>query len=223
MNAKQIAAERAVDYVKDGMIVGLGTGSTAYFAIQKIGSLVKQGMKIKAIASSQASDDLARQLGIPLLEPGNEQQIDVSIDGADEVDTNGNLIKGGGGALLREKILATNSKKFFVVVDESKLVTKLGKFKLPVEIIKFGSVLTLAKLEALGGKPVVRQKDGKDFNTDNGNLIADCSFYPIEDPKALHEQLKQLTGVVETGIFPTEVVTAVIAAYASGETKQFDY
>ena len=102
-------------------------------------------------------------------------------------------------------------------------LTKLGKFKLPVEIISFGSVLTLAKIEALGGKPVVRQKDGKDFITDNGNLIADCSFYPIENPKALHEQLKQMTGVVETGIFPSSVVTAVIAAYASGETKQFDF
>jgi ribose 5-phosphate isomerase A len=223
MKAKQLAAERAVEFINDGMIIGLGTGSTAYFAIQKIGERVKQGLNIKAIASSKSSEDLARQLGIPLLAEGDEQQIDVTIDGADEVDDNGNLIKGGGGALLREKILATNSKKFFVVVDESKLVSKLGKFKLPVEIISFGSVLTLAQIEALGGKPVVRQKEGKDFITDNGNLIADCSFYPIEDPKALHERLKQITGVVETGIFPSSVVTAVIAAYASGETRQFDF
>ena len=138
MEAKRLAGEKAAEYVKDGMIVGLGTGSTAYYAIQKIGELVKQGLKIKAVATSTSSEQLARELGINLVTFAEVDSIDLTIDGADEVDPHWNLIKGGGGALLREKIVAAASKQLIVIVDESKVVAQLGKFPLPVEVVPFG-------------------------------------------------------------------------------------
>jgi ribose 5-phosphate isomerase A len=218
MNAKKTAAEKAAAEIKDGMVVGLGTGSTAYWAIQTIGEKVKQGLKIPAVATSEQSEKLARELGIPIVSFTNIQSIDVTIDGADEADKNGNLIKGGGGALLREKIIAANSKQFIVVVDETKLVDQLGRFLLPVEIVPFAFELTLQKIKELGGQPQIRKKEGKDFITDNGNVIADCHFYPITDVEGLNSQLHMIPGVVETGLFLHTMVSAIVVGYESGQT-----
>ncbi len=151
MNPKQLAAEKAVSFLEDGMTIGLGTGSTAYWAIEKIGKKVnEEGWKIKAIATSVRSEEQARGLGIPILDFSTIKFIDVTIDGADEVDAKLQLIKGGGGALLREKIVATNSKQMIVVADESKWVRTLGKFPLPVEVVHFGWERTFEKLQTLG-------------------------------------------------------------------------
>jgi ribose 5-phosphate isomerase A len=219
MNAKQIAAEKAVELIKDRMIVGLGSGSTASYAIQKIGERVKAGLKITAVASSVKSEDLARECGIPLRDPSEIESIDMAIDGADEVDTQGNLIKGGGGSLLREKVIAFASERFYVVVDDSKLVTRLGKFPLPVEIIPFAANLTLTHLNALGCEPVIRTRDGENFITDNGNLIVDCSFHQIDEPAWLDVKIKMIPGVVETGLFSHKVVTSLFVSSPGGKVK----
>jgi ribose 5-phosphate isomerase A len=200
LNAKKLAAEKAVEFVHNGMIVGLGTGSTAYYAILKIAERIKEGLNIQAVASSKQSEDLANQLGIPLVPFSEIDSIDITIDGADEVDHRFNLIKGGGGALLREKILAASSKKFIVIIDESKFVNQLGKFPLPIEIVPFASELTIKKLELLQCKPTIRQQSGKEYITDNGNLIVDCVFEEL-NPNVLNEQIKSIPGVVEHGLF----------------------
>src|SRR5450631_324490 len=154
MNPKQLAAEKAVSFLEDGMTIGLGTGSTAYWAIEKIGEKVKrEGWKIKAIATSIRSEEQARGLGIPIFDFSTIKSIDITIDGADEVNEKMELIKGGGGALLREKIVASNSKQMIVVADESKWVSMLGKFPLPVEVIHFGWERTFEKLQLLGCDP----------------------------------------------------------------------
>ncbi|MWC29282.1 ribose-5-phosphate isomerase RpiA [Paenibacillus sp. MMS18-CY102] len=202
MNAKRVAAEKAVEYIGNGMIVGLGTGSTAYFAIHRIAKLVQEGLSIQAVASSKQSEALARELHIPIIPFSEIDVIDISIDGADEVDTHGNLIKGGGGALLREKILAANSKKFIVIVDESKAVAQLGKFPLPVEIVPFAFELTMKKLEQLGSNGILRLQEGRTpYVTDNGNYIVDCHFEQIGNAAKLGQQLHAIPGVVEHGLF----------------------
>jgi ribose 5-phosphate isomerase A len=198
---KKIAAERAVAFVEEGMTVGLGTGSTAYWAIQKIGVRVREGLNIKAVASSEKSAELATELGIPIISFDDVKQIDITIDGADEVDQEKSLIKGGGGALLREKIIAANSNRFIVVVDTSKMVGKLGAFPLPIEIIPFASTLTIQKIRAFGCTVSLRMDKSKEYITDNGNLILDCKFGSIKDPSALNMQLHLIPGVVETGLF----------------------
>ena len=219
MNAKRLAAEKAVEYVKNGMVVGLGTGSTATWAINALGEKVKAGLDIQAVASSIASENFAKQYGIRLIDFSELNVIDITIDGADEVDPQGNLIKGGGGALLREKIIAYNSKGFIVVVDESKLVTTLGKFPLPVEVVPFGVDLTLLQLSKLGCEAKIRQKDGKEFITDNANLIADCSFGHIADPVGLNTSLLLIPGVAECGLFLYPKVTQVVVGYTDGTVQ----
>jgi ribose 5-phosphate isomerase A len=219
MEAKRLAAEKAVTYLQNDMIVGLGTGSTTFWAIKKIGERVQEGLNIKAVASSEHSETLARQLNIPIVAFNEIRNIDVTIDGADEVDKNFNLIKGGGGALLREKILVYHSKQFIVVVDSSKLVVHLGKYPLPIEIVPFASNLTLSRLKTLGCESVIRKNDDKLFKTDNGNLIADCHFNKILDPQSLDQQLRSIPGVVETGLFHHNLVTIVIAAYGDGKVN----
>lgn len=219
MNAKRIAAEKAVEFVKDGMVVGLGTGSTASWAINALGEKVKAGLHIQAVASSVASENLARQHGIELIDFSALSVIDVTIDGADEVDAQSNLIKGGGGALLREKILAYNSRHFIVVVDDSKLVDTLGKFPLPVEIVPFAVELTLNQLRNLGCEANIRKKDGKEFVTDNANFIADCSFKQIADTEALNTNILLIPGVVECGLFLHSKVTQVVVGYTDGTVK----
>lgn len=218
MNPKKLAAEKAVDFVKDGMLVGLGTGSTAYWAIHKIAQRINEGLNIQAVASSRISEDLANKLGIPLVPFTNIDLIDITIDGADEVDNNLNLIKGGGGALLREKILATNSKRFVVIIDESKLVEYLGRFPLPVEIVPFASNFTIKKLKKLKCEPMIRMINDKEYITDNGNLIIDCNFEEIIEPIELNKQINSIPGVVDNGLF-THIVSSVVVGYNNGITK----
>ncbi|HYG18103.1 MAG TPA: ribose-5-phosphate isomerase RpiA [Ohtaekwangia sp.] len=222
MNAKQSAAEKAVTFLRDGMTVGLGTGSTANHAITAIANMVKEGLRIKGVATSTATEKLARALNIPLLSIDAAPAIDLAIDGADEVDANNNLIKGGGGALLREKLIAFNSKSFIVIVDASKRVDNLGRFPLPVEMIAFGATYTLAQLQRMGCSPTVRQSNGKTFVTENGNLIADCRFHePILNPAALAARLKTIPGIVETGLFPGSMVKLVVVGYDDGHVQLF--
>jgi ribose 5-phosphate isomerase A len=219
MDAKKIAAEKAAGYVENEMIVGLGTGSTVFHAIHKLGEMVQQGLQIRTVSSSVQSEKIAKELNIPSVDFADIDHIDLYIDGADEVDENHNLIKGGGGALLREKILAFNSLRYIVVVDESKLVDSLGQFPLPVEVVPFALPLTLSHIRLLGAEVVIRQKDGKDFVTDNGNLIADCKFASITEPVLLNQKLHEIPGVVETGLFLRSLVSEVIAGYRDGTIR----
>jgi len=219
MNAKQIAAQHAVQYVESGMTVGLGTGSTSAFAIEAIGKKVHQGLSIKAVASSLRSEELARNAGITLIPFAEVETIDIYIDGADEVDKDLNLVKGGGGALLREKILAFNSKQFIVIVDSSKLVNHLGQFLLPVEIIPFAMELTIRQIQNLGGIITMRMDKDQPYITDNGNMIIDCDFKEIERVDQLHHALNAIPGVVENGLFPKSMVSKVIVGFDNGEVK----
>jgi ribose 5-phosphate isomerase A len=199
---KEAAGRAAAKLVRDGDVVGLGTGSTAYFAVVALGERVKSGLKIIGIPTSVQTADLARAVGIPLTTLDEHPEIDITIDGADEVDPKLNLIKGGGGALLREKVIATASKKMVVVADSGKIVPVLGKFPLPVEIIAFARAVVEKKIAALGGSPKLRLKpDGSPYLTDNGNQILDCSFGKIKDPAALARELSGIPGVVEHGLF----------------------
>jgi len=199
---KESAGRAAALLVRDGDIVGLGTGSTAYFAVVALGERVKAGLKIVGIPTSVQTGDLARQLGIPLTTLDETPQIDITLDGADEVDPRLNLIKGGGGALLREKVIATASKKMVVVADSSKVVPVLGKFPLPVEVISFARTVVENKIVSLGAAPKLRTKtDGSPYLTDNGNQILDCSFGKIADPAALALILSDTPGIVEHGLF----------------------
>jgi ribose 5-phosphate isomerase A len=219
MNPKQLAAEKAVSFLEDGMTVGLGTGSTAYWAIEKIGEKVNRDKwKIRAIATSIRSEEQARRLGIPIVDFSEIQSIDVTIDGADEVDGQLQLIKGGGGALLREKIVATNSKQMIVVADESKWVKTLGKYPLPVEVIHFGWERTFEKLQRLGCQGNLRMNGTGPYRTDNGNYIIDCAFEEIKDAPALHESVNAITGVVDNGLF-IWIASKLVLGYPSGETR----
>lgn len=220
-NAKQMAAERAVDYIRDDMIIGLGTGSTAYWAIQKLGLKVEEGLKIRAIATSIQSEELAKKLGIQLIATSEINEIDITIDGADEVDHDFNLIKGGGGALLREKIVASLSKQLIVVVDESKLVKQLGHFPLPIEVVKFGYEITIKKLRLLGCGTSLRKIEGEIYVTDNGNYIVDCHFNSIENPQELHNKINLIPGVVDNGLF-VNMTRKVIVGYQDGEIREFE-
>jgi ribose 5-phosphate isomerase A len=212
MNAKKLAGEKAVELISDGMIVGLGTGSTAFWAIEKIGERVKEGLKIKAIATSKRSEEQARSHGVIIVDFDEINEIDITIDGADETDAQLNLIKGGGGALLREKIVATNSKQLIVVADESKLVKHLGKFPLPVEVNIFGWQTVFKKLKSFGCEPYLRMNESEFYLTDNGNYIIDCPFKQIQDAAALHNEINSIVGVVENGLFINIASKLIIAA-----------
>ena len=199
---KEAAGRAAAKLVCDGDIVGLGTGSTAYFAVVALGERVKAGLKITGIPTSIQTADLARTLGIPLTTLDEHPEIDITIDGADEVDPKLNLIKGGGGALLREKVVASVTKKMVVVADSGKVVATLGKFPLPVEVISFARTVVEKKIVSLGATPKLRTKsDGTPYLTDNGNQILDCSFGEISDPPALALTLSNTPGIVEHGLF----------------------
>ncbi|MED3963889.1 ribose-5-phosphate isomerase RpiA [Niallia taxi] len=202
MNEKAAVGEKAaVDYVKDGMVVGLGTGSTVYYTILKIGEMIKQGMKVQGVATSVQTEKLAEEQGIPLLTLDEVESIDVAIDGADEINHYFYAIKGGGGALLREKIIAKASNKFIVVADSKKVVQKLGSFPLPVEVVPFGVRKTESYIQRFGCQTVLRMKGDTPYVTDNGNYIIDCTFDVIADPKQLEKDLNNITGVVENGLF----------------------
>lgn len=210
MNEKKIAAEYAVDYIEDGMIIGLGTGSTVAFMLDKLSQRIKGGLNITAVSTSVATTKLASSLGIKISKLSEVEQIDLTIDGADEVDENLNGIKGGGGALLYEKIIASNSKKNIWIVDSSKLVKTLGKFPLPVEVVQFGSTHLCVKLEKNGFRPSFRLNGNIKFITDNNNYILDLRMEKIEDPVSLDIGLKSFAGVVETGLFYNLVDTVVV-------------
>ncbi|MFC4557660.1 ribose-5-phosphate isomerase RpiA [Virgibacillus kekensis] len=198
---KKMAGEEAVNYIEDGMIVGLGSGSTVNFMLKKLGERVKEGLKVKGIPTSIKTERLARELGIPLIESVNIERIDLAIDGADEVDNDLHLLKGGGGSLVREKIVDEASDKLIIIIDGLKKVSHLGAFSLPIEIVPFGWKLTEIQIKKLGGIPTLRKKNDEIFVSDNGNFILDCDFGQITDPQQLHYKLKLLTGVVETGLF----------------------
>ena len=202
---KQEVAEFAVQFIESGMIVGLGTGSTAVYATRKIGALVREGTLkyISGFATSQATREEAQQLGIPLIDVSLPLKIDVTIDGADEVDPQFNLIKGGGGALFHEKVVAQATDREIIVVDDSKLSNCLGTLHvLPVEVSPFGWRSQLRYLESLGARPVKRKNsDGSQYVTDSGNLILDCDFGPIADPVDLAAKLGARAGIIEHGLF----------------------
>lgn len=203
-DAKKRVAIEAVKHVKDGFVVGLGSGSTAAFAIQELGRMVKQkDLHILGVPSSSQAKILAVNSGIPLTTLDEHPVLDLTIDGADEVDKNLDMIKGGGGALTREKIVASSAKQVIIVADESKLVEKLGKFKVPIEVLPFALAPVTNAIKDLGGKPLLRESKGKvgAVVTDNGNYILDVDFGLIDNTKALDEKLKRIPGVIETGLF----------------------
>lgn len=211
---KQRAATAALRWVRDGMVLGLGTGSTAAHFITQLGEKVRGGLKVQGTATSQASEALARQVGIPLLEPRRGLRFDLTVDGADELDPHLRLIKGGGGALLREKIIATASDYMLVIADSTKAVAQLGRFPLPLEVVPFALPWVMDAVEDLGGAPVVRvdkQKPGELFRSDQGNLIVDCHFNTLPDPEGLALRLQQIPGIVEQGLFLGLAKAAVVA------------
>jgi ribose 5-phosphate isomerase A len=212
---KEAAARASLRFVRDGNIVGLGTGSTAAFAVRMVGERIKAGLKIRGIPTSAQTKDLAASVGIPLTTLDEFQQIDVTIDGTDEFDPQLRLIKGGGGALLREKIIASASRQVVIIADSSKQVAVLGKFPLPVEVIPFAQPLVAKRIAALGAGVKLRQDaKGNPFVTDEGHHILDCSFGPIPDPPALARKLSDIPGVVEHGLF---VDLASVVLMAKGE------
>lgn len=213
LNLKKIVAEYAVDnYVEDGMNVGLGTGSTAYYAIKRIGELVSKGFKLTCVATSIQSEMLARECGIRIVDLDDISHLDLTIDGADEVDQKMQLIKGLGGALLREKIVAAASFKEVIIADESKKVDILGeKTPLPVEVLKFGHSKTKFALEKQGCKATLRMKGGEPFITDGGNYIYDCKFESIDNPFFLESRLDIIPGVIECGLFLNTATTVLIS------------
>lgn len=210
--AKKGAAVKAVGYVKDSMVVGLGTGSTVEYMLRELASRIKKKkLTIKGgIPSSVKTEKLARRLGIPLTSLDSHPKIDLTIDGADEANLDDfTLIKGGGGALAREKIIASAAKKFIVAVDESKLVKTLGVFPVPIEVIPFAKAYVIRELKSLGGRPKVREG----FRTDNGNIILDTKFPGIRNPEELEFLLNNIPGVVENGIFAARTPDVIVVGY----------
>jgi len=200
-NCKKAAAEKAISFIKNGMIVGIGTGSTIFYFIEKLIKECKSGLNIKAMASSEKTMEIARKGDIPLLDITTVKHLDIYVDGADEIDPEKRMIKGGGGALVREKIAASMSKERLFIVDESKLVHKLGSRPLPVEIIPFGSAATIHHLEHLGYKGTLRMKNNAPYITDNHNLIYDVRLSDNSKPEMAHQQITAIPGVVDTGFF----------------------
>jgi ribose 5-phosphate isomerase A len=219
--AKREVAKRAVEFVEDGMAVGLGTGSTSRMFIEELGKRVQAGLKIRCVASSDASETLGKSLGMEVVSLAELPELDVYIDGADEVGPGLALIKGGGGALLREKIVASAAKRFIVVVDSSKVVETLGKFPLPVEVVKMALPLVEKKLVELGLSPHLRHHpDGSKYLTDEQNYILDCGCSVIGDPAATAAAIRNIVGVVEHGLFLNMAAVALVAG-DDGVTERY--
>jgi len=214
-NAKKIAAEKALDFVENGMVLGLGTGSTVKYFLEALGREIKGGnlKEVIGIPSSKNTERISRELGIPLATLDEYHEIDLDVDGADEVDEKFNLIKGGGGAHTREKIVATASKKFVVIVDERKLVGKFT-FPVPVEVLKFSKKLVEDQLREMGGVPKLREN----FLTDEGNIILDTKFLVIQAEK-LEVRINEISGVLENGIFSRRKPEKVVVGYRDGKVK----
>lgn len=210
---KEAAARASLRYVRDGQVVGMGTGSTAEFFIRLLWERVKEGLRIRGIPTSERSRELASSLGIPLTSLDECQEIAVTVDGADEFDPQLRLIKGGGGALLREKIVASASRQLVIVADASKRVPVLGRFPLPVEVIKFAEALVAKKMAGLGAEVRLRRRaDGSPYVTDENNHILDCSFGQIPDADGLARRLSDMPGVVEHGLFIGMASTVIVAS-----------
>ncbi|WP_260706358.1 ribose-5-phosphate isomerase RpiA [Edaphobacter flagellatus] len=211
--AKRMAARHALEFVEDGMSLGLGTGTTSAIFIQELGERVKGGLKVRGIATSAASQKLAESLSIPITNFEETPELDLAIDGADEVGPGLALIKGGGGALLREKIVESAARKFIVIADSSKLVQKLGKFPLPVEVIQMAKPTVERRLAALGLNPKLRHHaDGSKYITDENNFILDCFCGEIDDPAKTAADIRAIVGVVEHGLFLNMASFALIAS-----------
>jgi len=209
--AKRDVGFRAVDdYVRDGTCIGLGTGTTAYYAIERVGQLVAAGWNLRAIATSFETEHLCRERNIELSALG-DAPIDVAIDGADEAAPDRSLIKGGGGALFREKAVALAARAFVAIVTDRKVVPQLGAFPLPVEVVPFSLRLVAQQIAALGVTPTPRVRDGVPFVTDNGNALLDCAFGTILDPRQLDRTLRDMHGVVATGLFVDLAVQVLVA------------
>ena len=216
VNLKEQVGIKAAEFVTDGMIVGLGTGSTAYYFVAELGRRIKEeGLNITAVTTSSVTYEQAEGLGIPLKAIDDVEVVDLTVDGADEVDSALNGIKGGGGALLMEKIVATNSKDCIWIVDESKQVETLGAFKLPVEVVQYGAENLFRHFEKKGYSPAYREKDGQRFVTDQGNFIIDLDLKVIPDTEALAEELDRTVGVVDHGLF-LGMVSKVIVGTPEG-------
>jgi len=210
--AKRMVARRALDFVEDGMSLGLGSGTTSAIFIRELGERVKQGLRVRGIATSTAHQQLAESLSIPITTFEECPVLDLAIDGADEVGPGLALIKGGGGALLREKIVESAARRFIVIADASKLVTTLGRFPLPVEVIQMALPLVTRKLEALGLNPKLRHHpDGSLYITDENNVILDCACGSIPDPGRTAAEIRSIVGVVEHGLFLNMASLALIA------------
>lgn len=208
---KKVAAERALDFIPDNSVVGLGTGSTVKYLLEGLANRIREGLRIKGVPTSRGTATLAKQLGIPILDEDADWKIDVAIDGADQVDARFNLIKGGGGALLREKIVAKAARRFIVIIDVGKQVPFLGSsFPIPVEIVPFGWPHTLRLVAPLGSQVSLRQRDGLAFVTDNGNYILDLEIPEVSHPSDLESRLNQIPGVVENGIFTGMTSTLIV-------------
>ncbi|MBC1228155.1 ribose-5-phosphate isomerase RpiA [Listeria booriae] len=219
MNSKQIAGEKACEFIEDGMVVGLGTGSTAYYMIQKLGDRVAEGLQVTGVVTSKATEKLAKERNIPLRDLNDVGEIDLTIDGADEVDGSYRGIKGGGGALLFEKLVAHASKKSIWVVGEDKVVETLGAFPLPVEVVPFGYKQVERQLEEHGYKPELRHfEDGSIYLTDSQNYILDLHIQAIENPEELNDWLNNLPGVVENGLF-LNYASSIVIGYSDGHAE----
>ncbi len=201
MEKKRVAGQKSTEYIKDGMILGLGTGSTAYYMIKEVGSMVQGGMNLKAVVTSKSTENLAKEFKIPLVSIDKVDRIDLAIDGVDEIDKEFNAIKGGGGALFREKIVASLAKEVIWIMDDSKLVDRIGKFPLPVEILPYGYKHVISKLQSYSLNPVIRMQDDKFFITDNGNYIVDLYIGDPININEIYSKVNVITGVLETGLF----------------------
>ncbi|MCW5961074.1 MAG: ribose-5-phosphate isomerase RpiA [Pyrinomonadaceae bacterium] len=217
-NEKRLAAVEAVRSVEDGMIIGLGTGSTANIAIREIGKLVAEGFRVTGVATSNATEELALSLEIPLKQLDDVDSIDLTIDGTDEFDADLNLIKGGGGALFREKMVARLSKREIIMADSTKRVEKLGAFRVPVEVVPIALVFAQKQIEKFGGKAELRLKNGETFVTDARNRILDADFGLIEDVRKISAALDSIEGVVCHGLFIDLADVVIMASGSKTET-----
>lgn len=218
--AKKACAEATMQFIKSGMTIGLGTGSTATYFIELLGKLVTQGLKISAVATSLESHNLAKSLGISMIDINKVKTLDLCVDGADEIDSQKQMIKGGGSALFREKIIANMSEEMIVLVDQSKVVDYLGKFPLPVEITRFGHSITMREIAKFGTSASLRMnKDDSPLITDNDNYIVDLKLeYPCKNPSEEHLKIKLIPGVCETGLF-INMAGRVIIGYDDGHVE----